>query len=157
MSTIKVDTIQKANGSVPTAGDLGLNISGTVLQVVEASREDSTSTTNSSFTDTGLSANITPSSSSNKVLALADLRGGTSGASRASNYNIVRGSTEICETTVFTVSASTSISIVLMKLDSPSTTSETTYKVQFKTDGSGTVNCGTATNAVRLILLEVAG
>ena len=32
-SIIKVDTLQKANGATPTAADLGINTTGTVLQV----------------------------------------------------------------------------------------------------------------------------
>ena len=36
-SIIKVDTLQKANGATPTAADLGINTTGTVLQVVSGS------------------------------------------------------------------------------------------------------------------------
>jgi hypothetical protein len=36
-SIIKVDTLQKANGATPTAADLGINTTGTVLQVVNKS------------------------------------------------------------------------------------------------------------------------
>ena len=35
-SIIKVDTLQKANGATPTAADLGINTTGTVLQVVNS-------------------------------------------------------------------------------------------------------------------------
>lgn len=35
-SIIKVDTLQKANGATPTAADLGINTTGTVLQVVQS-------------------------------------------------------------------------------------------------------------------------
>ena len=34
-SILKVDQIQLANGNTPTAGDLGLNVSGSVVQVVQ--------------------------------------------------------------------------------------------------------------------------
>lgn len=54
-SIIKVDQIQKADGSTPTAGDLGLNTTGSVLQVKQISSATITSTTSSSWTDTGIS------------------------------------------------------------------------------------------------------
>jgi len=40
-SIIKVDQIQNAAGGVPTAGDLGINTTGTVLQVVQTYNENS--------------------------------------------------------------------------------------------------------------------
>lgn len=72
-SILKVDQIQLSNGNTPTAGDLGLNDTGTVLQVVEAS-SDSTFTTTSTSRTTVLSATITPSSTSSKILVLATAR-----------------------------------------------------------------------------------
>jgi hypothetical protein len=52
---------------------------GTVLQVVNTVKTDYFTTTSSSFTDiTGLSASITPSSTSNKVLVLANISFGVS-------------------------------------------------------------------------------
>lgn len=66
-SIIKVDQIQLANGSTPTAADLGLNVSGSVLQVV-------TYTWASQFTYSGqtkVSVNtlqITPKSSTSKII-----------------------------------------------------------------------------------------
>ena len=54
MSTIKVDTIKKVNDSVPKASDLGLNVTGNVIQVVTSTVVTSTTTTSTSFVTTGL-------------------------------------------------------------------------------------------------------
>ena len=69
-SIIKVDQIQLADGSTPTAGDLGLNTTGSVLQVVQSQLAEPVSVTlNTAFTEiTGLTQSITLSSVSSKVL-----------------------------------------------------------------------------------------
>lgn len=69
-SIIKVDTIQTAAGGTPTAADLGLNTTGSVLQVVEASVENSSSVTTSStsYVDSGLlTLSITPQAAGSKI------------------------------------------------------------------------------------------
>ena len=48
-SIIKVDTLQKANGATPTAADLGINVTGTVLQVVEGSSSTNTQMNSATF------------------------------------------------------------------------------------------------------------
>ena len=68
-SIIKVDQIQNAAGGTPTAADLGLNVSGSVLQVVQGIKTDTSATSGMSFvTLSGLSASITPTSTSSKIL-----------------------------------------------------------------------------------------
>ena len=67
-SILKVDQIQLANGNTPTAGDLGLNTTGNVLQVKQAFKTPDTGAS-SSFADiSGMSVTITPSSASSKFL-----------------------------------------------------------------------------------------
>jgi len=65
-SIIKVDQIQLSDGSMPTAGDLG--ISGSVVQKVQQGSNTQLQTTADAWVSTGLSATITPSSTSNKIL-----------------------------------------------------------------------------------------
>ena len=61
--------------------DGGLNLTdagmpaGSVLQVIVGTLSSSTTTTSTSLVDTGLTASITPSSSSNKILVLATITG----------------------------------------------------------------------------------
>ena len=68
MSILKVDQIQD------TAGKKILQNTGGVLQVVEGTRTDGTNTASSSYVDAGLSATITPTSSSSKVLVVVATR-----------------------------------------------------------------------------------
>jgi hypothetical protein len=152
---------------------------GAVLQVVQTVKTDSFSSTSNGWIDvTGLSASITPSSSSNKILVVSDVAMG-----HADFYNLnyiiqtLRGSTAIGISTFATNNASGGANLynaggqypfifgnMKMFLDSPATTSSTTYKVQInKLDASGTiyVNRKGADNAVGAVssvtLIEIAG
>ena len=63
----------KVNSIVPVGG-LSSGANGGIIQVVQSVKTDTFSTSSSSFTDiTGLSATITPSSNSNKILVILDL------------------------------------------------------------------------------------
>jgi hypothetical protein len=77
---LKVDTIQKNDGSVPTAADLGLNVTGAVLQVVQTVMDDNLSySTNSEYDIPGMAVTITPTSANSKFLISCNLHyaGGT--------------------------------------------------------------------------------
>ena len=123
---------------------------GAVLQVVSATKTDTFTTGSTSFTDiTGLSVSITPTSASSKILVMYSLMHGTNSGSFPM-VRLVRGSTAIA---VGAASGSripvTSIAwsgggtnVMNMQsmnfLDSPSTTSSTTYKLQIYSDGGQT-------------------
>ena len=65
--------------SAISAAKIGSLPSGSVIQVVSATKTDTTSTTSTSFVDiTGLSVTITPSNASNKILLTASLTNGNS-------------------------------------------------------------------------------
>jgi hypothetical protein len=132
---------------------------GTVIQVVQGDLSTTFSTTNSSPTDTGLSATITPSSTSSKILALLDAHGGQSSGNRSCFYYLVRGSTTIKSADNLAPTLSNfNLPMVLMQLDSPSTASAVTYKIQMATDGVGTVTMkSSGTQISSLILMEIAG
>lgn len=131
---------------------------GKVLQVVQDVTTTEESTTSASYVDTNLSQAITPSSASSKVLVIASLQAYVDtpgGGGRLSNYNIVRTSTQLAtQETRMSQSASGAItcSIVMVYLDSPSTTSATTYKVQFK---GGANYLSIASNTSTLTLIEI--
>lgn len=115
---------------------------GAVLQVVTQFYDTQTSINSTSFTDTGLSLSITPSSTSNKILAM--FYPSFSAADNAyCAFKLFRGATEIGTTTntgtgiecftgyAFTTSMQYSTVVQpIVYLDSPSTTSSTTYKLQ---------------------------
>ena len=111
---------------------------GKVLQVVMGSTATTASNSTTTAADTGLTATITPSSASSKVLVLVNHQGCyKSGASsnNALNLKLLRGATTIQQiaTNLFynTTVGELSGSVSAAYLDTPATTSATTYKTQF--------------------------
>jgi hypothetical protein len=117
---------------------------GKVLQVVSTTKDDAFSTTATSFTDvTGLSVSITPSSATSKVLVMmtAQISGGDTG--RSLRGRLMRGATAIAVGTSGRTymsrptNADEINSMAVTFLDSPATTSATTYNTQIlSTNGS---------------------
>ena len=152
-SILKVNQIQTTAGGVPTAADLGLNVTGTVLQVVQAFKSDIWSSSSTSYVDvTGLSITITPSSANSKIYIAAYLgRVSNSGSSYYSNaWRFTRGSTAIgvgdaagnrllAGMNTHHYDGNYDGTGAMFYLDNPSTTSPVTYKVQGAGHGSGTV------------------
>jgi len=145
---------------------------GNVLQVVQASTTTRVQITNSTYVDTNLTASITPSSSSSKILVLISQNIGTFNSSQvgtAGNLRIVRDSTTVftSENVISIVAALGNASEVRVAgqyafnyLDSPATTSSVTYKTQANlSSGGGRVepqsNNGTSNSTI--ILMEIAG
>ena len=129
MSTLKVNELQDTSGSTLTF----------IKQVVQTIKTDHFATTSTSFTDvTGYSATITPSSTSSKVLVRVVACIGNGQANQDNKIRVLRGSTAIT-TNDFMVRndhISETESYVIEVLDSPSTTSAITYKVQGKVEGN---------------------
>ena len=67
MSTLKVDTIQKTNGSAPTLNDLSISHAGSIVQVVQTRTDSGISTASTSYVTTGLTLAITPKFSTSKL------------------------------------------------------------------------------------------
>ena len=118
---------------------------GKVLQVVTATEDNQRSTTSTTFTDiTGLSVSITPSATSSKVLVMCTTTGYSGNTVEASEFTLLRGSTNLGSSItgeIARIYGANDIhsSITMIVLDSPSTTSATTYKAQFRRSGaSGT-------------------
>ena len=78
-----------ANASLGAVTALPTGLGGKVLQVVQATDGTEKSTTNTSFQDTSLSVNITPSSTSNKILIIGSLRIKSETASGGVNADVV--------------------------------------------------------------------
>jgi hypothetical protein len=116
---------------------------GSVLQVVSATTNAISTTTSTSFIDiSGLSVAITPRSASNNILIMFTI-GATANTVGTMNFNIVRGATPIAQPATGTVPATINMfgggggavwSGAMTWLDSPATTSSTTYKIQYRTD-----------------------
>ena len=162
-SILKVDTIQTAAGGTPTAADLGLNVSGSVLQVV--TNEAGISTFNSTSWTTVVSASITPQSTNSKVYVFVSCPGyGGSEGQVKGNARILRGSdTQIQYLRAFWYREATGAikgsSSSMVKLDAPSTTSAITYSAQVKIEmGSNNLHLTEYDNGEWVMtLMEIAG
>lgn len=141
-----------------------------VLQVVSTTKTDSFSTTSTSYVDiTGLSVTITPSSTSSQILVLTGVAMSADASGRMS-VQLKRGTTDIAISTGFAGSNQTSASfntiyisqyVSIAHLDSPATTSATTYKFQAKVAaGTGYINAqsGATThgNVSTLTVMEIS-
>ena len=162
-SILKVDTIQDTSGNniinessntitigasgdtiaIPSGGKL--TAPGHVLQVVSVVDDTDTSITTATYTDTGLSANITPISTSSKILVTVNhnVRLQRSTTNSYGGIKLLRGSTDIFNPNpndgngpygLGYISGETSAVLSVMHttqfLDSPSSTSQQTYKTQ---------------------------
>jgi hypothetical protein len=123
-------------------------ITSGVVQVKSTTKTDTFTTTSSSMTDvTGLSVSITPTSASNLVLVNVSLSACGPTGSAALQGQLVRDSTAIAlgdtagsrtRTTINNIEnpAPSALSLNVMFLDSPATTSATTYKLQIRSNSS---------------------
>jgi len=126
-----------------------------ILQVVSATKTDTSTTTSQTFVDiSGLSLSITPTSATSKILIQWSTTLGSVGNASGNNIRLMRDSTAIGigdaagsrprTTGGFypgDVAAPNNLATVAgMFLDSPATTSATTYKIQFaNANGSSTI------------------
>jgi hypothetical protein len=141
---------------------------GCVLQVVNATYGTGTSTTSATLADTGLTATITPKFATSKILVLVHQNGGVkvgnvSFGNSSINLALLRGASVITTigarnglttlvTDLYTASMSTAY------LDSPATTSATTYKTQYANyQSGGTVYLQLAGETSTITLMEIAG
>lgn len=119
---------------------------GKVLQVVSYVLSGEVATTSDTFVDTGLDVTITPTASNSKVLIIANINQTSRPSGNVNNsigFKLRRGSTDIYE--MGDLHNYTAVSADLLQttglnctyLDSPATTSSTTYKIRFKSYTSG--------------------
>ena len=141
---------------------------GKILQVVTGSTSSAVSTSAGSLIDSGLTANITPSSTSSKILVLIDspFHVFRSGSTTSFNIRILRDSTSVfaggSNESDYQQGIGGSISsnricgmISKMIVDSPSSTSSLTYKLQVQSGYNATVYMQDSTTA-HITLMEIA-
>ena len=141
MSTLRVDSIQGQTA-------------GTNRYVVQVVSETITAQLNGSvgsagtYIDTGVTATITPTSTSNTILVSFTIGATGSDSTSDAVFRLVRGSTNIAQGSSGTYTGTVAVRTLnselastpsITHLDSPATTSATTYKVQGTLTGSGTL------------------
>ena len=149
-STLTVDNIVGATSAS------AVHVPGSVIQVVEGSYNTQTDISSGSYVDSGLSVIITPKFSSSKVYVITNLQTFINGVGII-GVNIVRGSTSILALQNAAGYQDNSADVVSMtKLDSPATTSATTYKVQVnQIANSGTLRIN-QNGGSRITVMEIA-
>ncbi len=137
---------------------------GKVLQVVNANTTTSASSSSATYAATGLSATITPTASTSKILVLVSQNGLKKDATASNTFlqlRLKRGSTVIStfeDTATFTNSALENRvgGSSANYLDSPATTSATTYSTEFANGaGSGFVKVQEVAAMSTITLLEI--
>ena len=134
-----------------------------VLQVVTATYSTFTAHNTTSYSDTGLTASITPQATTNKILVMAFNNGCVRGAENSGNalsLQILRGATQISEVKEWGATSTTLLqigTIHMQVLDSPASTSALTYKVQGKNSlATSTVGTQYQSTTSTLVLMEIS-
>ena len=152
-------------GAVLTAAQMNdLRGAFRVLQVVSAFTSTPATSTITTYADTGLTASITPQSNTSKILVIATSAtpAKTAGDSNnVLNLRLMRGATvltshlDMLRTNSAVINYSSADTIVW--LDSPATTSSTTYKVQLANGvAASLVAVQTANSESSIILMEIS-
>ena len=117
------------------------------MQVVQGNTTTATTTTSSTYIDSTLTATITPSSATSKVLVIISLMGVFTAANNTGiSPKLVRAATDLVDYFAMpqipengSGHASDGFNWNFSYLDSPSTTSATAYKIQIKSHNGATV------------------
>lgn len=166
-------TLPDANGTLDR-----LERTGNILQVVEGSTSTAVTISSTTYTNTGLSATITPTKASSKILILTDqfLLISRQSSNHFAGIRLERGNVTIMDpvtdsTGPFNIGLHITGASVVQNwfqwsntfLDSPNTTNSVTYKTQarmYQNDANGTMTfqqgAGSSDGSSRMILMEVA-
>ena len=137
---------------------------GKVLQVVSATYSTAVANATNSYTDSGLTASITPTASTSKILVLVSQMGCQKNSANAGNaliLSLFRGATNIgiiADYGLWTNTATAmTASFTYTYLDSPATTSSTTYKTRFaNVNNTSSVSVQSqSTEQSSIVLLEI--
>ena len=185
-SEIKANKISPATGTAFTIGDSGDTFTlpsgatlavasgaaisnagtasgfGKVLQVVQGTYATQTSTTGTTPVTSNLSASITPSSTSNKVLLLATVNSFyTTGTAGGGYLYIYRDGSDLLPSPAAMNYLGSGGSILdtisLTYLDSPSSTSSLTYEIYFAKVTGTTTFVHDSNRSSFIVLMEIAG
>ena len=159
-STNRILTLPDATGTVALQGGAGV---GKVLQVVNANYSTAVSNSTLTYADTGLTASITPTSTSSKILVFVNQADVIKSINDTScRIQLQRNGALIVQFALFAAGTGTTAinvnsGVSTTYLDSPATTSSVTYKTQFASTGNNasvSVQFGNSTSTITL--MEIA-
>jgi len=137
---------------------------GSVLQVVMSTATTATTTTSTSYVTTNLSVSITPTSATSKVLVLHQGMVNTQGSSYWCFYTLYRGGTNLYASGSQGAAGGIYINngfdnhspSSIVCLDSPATTSSTTYTIYVKSNNGASVRYNADGWVTNMVALEIA-
>ena len=150
-----------ATGDVGTAAQFN-NLRGAfrILQVVYGTSTTAIGTASATQVDTGVTATITPQSTSSKILVFVNHSTYTFGAGTTGGIFLLRNSTTLqsfLDVGYQSVGSNSLTTWATSILDSPATTSAVTYKTtQNRGLGSGTFYTQVNSNPGNIVLMEVS-
>lgn len=161
--------VQIANGgtgaTTASAARTNLGLGKTVLQVVSASYSTAIANSTITYADTGLTATITPTSTTSKILVIVTQNGlhKTSGNGNNSiHLKLLRDTNDVQTFATSLGYDGVAVTrylggVATMYLDSPVTTSAVTYKTQFRNEvAAASVSVQYVSNTSTITLIEVA-
>jgi hypothetical protein len=163
-------SLPNVSGTLITTGSSGQSIpkaalpAGAVLQVVSASTTTQVSNSTTTYVDTGLSATITPSSASSRILVIVtqNCYKSAGNAGNGVNIKLFRNATDLGRMVHAQSYSGTAIEFysiaAFQNLDTPATTSSVTYKTQFANETGASLVSVQSDNIGRstITLLEIA-
>ena len=154
-------TLPTTSGTVLTNGTNTNFPAGSVVQVVSVNNKQATTTTGDTYIASTLAASITPTSSANKILIFGHYYYRTSANGVGVSTTIYRNATNLTSGTIglgynYAVSTAVEMTTPFTILDSPATTSSTTYTLYFKRiDNAGTAYIGNGNFDSVITLMEI--
>lgn len=132
-----------------------------ILQVVQSANDLTLrSTTSTTFADSGLTLTITPQATTNKILCVYMVNGYVTTSATGLGIRLVRASTGVIDDldNGYGSASGNAFNTTLFYIDSPSTTSATTYKVQYnRNQGTGIAYMNASASPVsRMLAMELS-
>jgi hypothetical protein len=138
---------------------------GSVLQVVNATYAVQVSSTSTSFVTTGLTATITPKFATSKIYVICNTSAANGSNTNASGFTVFRGTvsgTNLGDATagiiqIYNGTSQVRAGVSISLLDSPATTSSTTYTLAMNTGAGSTAYAQQDNRPASMTLMEIAG
>lgn len=159
-----ISSILKGDVRISSVTISSLTVTGGVGQVKQATQcavGTSSATTVASFVPSNMTCSITPTSSSSKVLFNVNAMARIVNASARCYFTPYRGSVNLGDAStgatniLGNVSSVTEVPLSYSFLDSPNTTSATTYTMYFRSDGTNQCSFNLNTSTATVILTEI--
>jgi len=160
-SKIKVDQLETADGTGTIAlqnqlsGMTSVSMpSGALIQTVNRTFGTQSTTTSTGYTDTDCYVDITPTSTSSKILIQGSVSGYSASTGVSAYFKIFRGSTEL--TVLQRFEDVFLFNVAPTELDSPSSTSSIRYMLKMKSQNGNSVGVNMSATGI-LVAMEIAG